>query len=535
MKENIKKILENYLKEKNIDFQNEIIINVPSEKENGDFSTNLALQLTKILKKNPMEIAEKIKENINDERIKKIEIKAPGFINFFVSKTLWTDNLNKVLEENENYGKSNIGNKKKIDIEFVSANPTGNLHVGHARGATYGDSLARIMNFAGFDAVKEYYINDLGNQINNLGLSLKTRYLEACGEDVSMPEDGYYGKEIVELANKLYEENTESLKNKNIDYFKQIGLNSCMEVIKKDLSDFNVTFDVFVSEKSLYDSGEVEKTLQTLKDKNRTYEKDGALWLDSSKFGDDKDRVLIKTDGAYTYLTPDIANHKMKFERGFDELINVWGADHYGYIPRMKAAIDAIGYDSSKLDVKILQMVRLIEDGKEVKMSKRTGKSITLRELLDEIGVDALRYLFITKKLDTQMDFDMKLATAKTNDNPVYYIFYAYARICSILREHDINYIAAKYETYDENAYNLLQKIYEFPSVVEDSAVKKLPHLIANYVYELANNFHSYYASNRIISDDTLKTKENINLIKAVKITLKNALNLLGVNPPEKM
>jgi len=535
MRESIKNILKNYLKENNIGFTNEIIVNVPSEKENGDFSTNLALQLTKILKKNPMEIAEKIKESIDDSKIEKIEVKTPGFINFFVSKKLWTDNMNNVLEEKENYGKSVTSKNKKIDIEFVSANPTGNLHVGHARGATYGDSLARIMNFAGFDAVKEYYINDLGNQINNLGLSLKARYLEACGEEVQMPEDGYHGKEIISLGKKLYEENGISLKEKELDYFKQVGLNSCMEVIKKDLADFNVTFDVFVSEKSLYDSGEVEKTLQTLKDKGRTYEKEGALWLDSTKFGDDKDRVLIKTDGAYTYLTPDIANHKMKFERGFDELINVWGADHYGYIPRMKAAIDAIGYDSNKLDVKILQMVRLIEDGKEVKMSKRTGKSVTLRELLDEIGVDALRYLFITKRLDTQMDFDMKLATAKTNDNPVYYIFYAYARICSILREKDINYETSEYNTYDENAYNLLQKIYEFPSIVEDSAIKRLPHLVANYVYDLANLFHSFYASNRIICEDELKTKENINLIKAVKITLKNALNLLGVNPPEKM
>lgn len=533
MKEKLKQILENYLKEKNI--LSEVNITVPNDKDNGDFSTNLALQLTKSLKRNPLDIADEIVSSIKLEEVEKIEIKKPGFINFFISKTFWTSNINKILESAKDYGRSTVGNNEKVDIEFVSANPTGNLHVGHVRGATYGDSLARIMTFAGYDVTKEYYINDLGNQINNLGISLKARYLQACGEEASIPEDGYHGKEIILLGQKMYDEHKDTLKGKDIDYFKQVGLQNCMDVIKKDLTDLNVTFDVFVSEKSLYESGEVENTLRLLKDKNVTYEEDGALWLKTSAYGDDKDRVLIKKDGDYTYLTPDIANHAMKFKRGFDKLINVWGADHYGYIKRMKVALDMIGYDSDNLDVRILQMVRLIENGVEVKMSKRTGKSVTLRELLDEIGKDALRYLFVTKRLDTQMDFDMNLATKKSNDNPVYYIFYAYARICSILEKYDKKIKIENYKTFDQNAYSLLGKIYEFPYIVQDSAKKRLPHLIANYVYELATEFHSFYSSNRIITDSEEKNNENINLIKVVKITLENSLDLLGVVPPKKM
>lgn len=533
MKNEIKKILENYLKENNIEFDN-IIISVPNEKENGDFSSNLALQLTKIMKKNPMEIGEEIKNFIKNENISKIEIKKPGFLNFFIKEKVWEDNLNKVLLEKDDYGRG-VNKNEKVDIEFVSANPTGILHVGHARGACYGDSLSRIMNFAGFDTTKEYYINDLGNQINNLGMSLNARYFESLGFSLEMPKDGYYGKEIILLAEELKKEYGDSLKNSSLDFFKEYGLTHCMEVIKKDLKDLNVVFDVFVSEKSLYEKGEVEKSLNVLKEKCMTYEKDGALWLKTSDYGDDKDRVLVKSDGVYTYLTPDIANHKMKFDRGFDKLINIWGADHYGYIPRIKAAVDAIGYDSDKIDVKILQMVRLIEDGKEVKMSKRTGKSVTLRELLDEIGVSALRYSFTSKRLDTQMDFDMDLAKQNTNENPVYYVCYAYARICSILKSCDKEINVCDYKTFSENEFVLLKKIYEFPSIVEDSASKKLPHLIANYVYELASLFHSYYSKERVITDDSLKTEENINLIKGVQITLKNALNLLGITPEEKM
>ena len=513
------------------------IIERPSKKENGDYSTNLAMELSKILKKNPEDIANLIVSNIENKNIiERIEVARPGFINFFIKKQYLLDCINKVIEKNENYGKCNIGKNKKINIEYVSANPTGILHVGTARGAAYGDNLSRILKFAGYDVTREYYINDGGNQINNLGLSIKTRYENICNIDTQMPEDGYYGEEIIDIARNIYEKYKDKKLNEGIDFFTELGIDVLLNRIKKDLKDFNVEFDVWTSEKEIRKSGKVEKCIEILKNEDNLYEQDGAIWMKTTKYGDDKDRVLIKNDKTYTYLVPDIAYHLDKLDRGYDKLIDVFGADHHGYINRLKASIEALGYDKDKLDVKLLQMVKLSKDGEEIKMSKRTGKTVTISELLEEVGVNSSRYFFAAKSLDTQLNFDITLATKQSNENPVYYIQYAHARICSILSNVKEIKDIKTYNTINSNyAFELLNKVYEFKDVVEFAAKKMNPHIIANYVYDLATLFHVYYSHEKILSDDVVYTSERINLIKTIKITIKNALNLIGVEALERM
>lgn len=513
------------------------IIERPSKKENGDYSTNLAMELSKILKKNPEDIANLIVSNIENKNIiERIEVAKPGFINFFIKKQYLLDCINKVIEKNENYGKSNIGKNEKINIEYVSANPTGILHVGTARGAAYGDNLSRILKFAGYDVTREYYINDGGNQINNLGLSIKTRYENICNIDTQMPEDGYYGEEIIDIARNIYEKYKDKKLNEGIDFFTELGIDVLLSRIKKDLKDFNVEFDVWTSEKEIRKSGKVEKCIEILKNEDNLYEQDGAIWMKTTKYGDDKDRVLIKNDKTYTYLVPDIAYHLDKLDRGYDKLIDVFGADHHGYINRLKASIEALGYDKDKLDVKLLQMVKLSKDGEEIKMSKRTGKTVTISELLEEVGVNSSRYFFASKSLDTQLNFDITLATKQSNENPVYYIQYAHARICSILSNVKEIKDIKTYNTINSNyAFELLNKVYEFKDVVEFAAKKMNPHIIANYVYDLATLFHVYYSHEKILSDDVVYTSERINLIKTIKITIKNALNLIGVEALERM
>ena len=513
------------------------IIERPSKKENGDYSTNLAMELSKILKKNPEDIANLIVSNIENKNIiERIEVARPGFINFYIKKQYLLDCINKVIEKNENYGKSNIGKNEKINIEYVSANPTGILHVGTARGAAYGDNLSRILKFAGYDVTREYYINDGGNQINNLGLSIKTRYENICNIDTQMPEDGYYGEEIIDIARNIYEKYKDKKLNEGIEFFTELGIDVLLNRIKKDLKDFNVEFDIWTSEKEIRKSGKVEKCIEILKNEDNLYEQDGAIWMKTTKYGDDKDRVLIKNDKTYTYLVPDIAYHLDKLDRGYDKLIDVFGADHHGYINRLKASIEALGYDKDKLDVKLLQMVKLSKDGEEIKMSKRTGKTVTISELLEEVGVNSSRYFFAAKSLDTQLNFDITLATKQSNENPVYYIQYAHARICSILSNvKEIKEIKT-YNTINSNyAFELLNKVYEFKDVVEFAAKKMNPHIIANYVYDLATLFHVYYSHEKILSDDVVYTSERINLIKTIKITIKNALNLIGVEALERM
>lgn len=529
--EDINKVLSE-LNIENITFD----IEVTKNNDHGDYASNVALKLKNVLNQNPRDIAELIVSKINKEHTTKIEIAGPGFINFFVKKDYLYDNINKVLELKEKYGSSNIGNGEKQIIEYVSANPTGFLHIGHARGAAYGDSLSRIKTFTGYDITREYYVNDAGNQMYNLGVSIKLRYLELLGIDINKEDLGYLGKEIIEIASKVKEIYQDTKKDEDIEFFKKFGLNELIERIKIDLKNFRVEFDMWTSEQNLYDTGKVEEVLIKLKDSNYTYEEEGALFLKTTLFGDEKDRVLVKNDGNYTYFLPDIAEHLYKIELGNKKLINVFGADHHGYINRLKAALTIFGYDKDILDIKILQMVRMVKNGEEVKMSKRTGNAYTIHDLLEEVGVDAARYFFALKSLDTQMDFDLDLATKKSNDNPVYYVEYAHARICSILNEYNKEVNIVKYTTLNsEYTHDLMMKIYNFTDIVKLSSQKEMPHIIANYVYELATSFHSFYAHERVLTDDEVYTKERINLLKATAQTIKNALNLLGVAAYEEM
>ena len=540
IKKEIQAIIANSLKKSfpDIDIlEEEIIIEVPKTNQNGDYSTNIAMILTKKIKSNPLDIANKIIDNTKNNIIEKIEVAKPGFINIFIKKERLYQELNTIIKKQKKYGKSDIGAKKKINIEYVSANPTGTLHIGHGRGATYGDNLSKIMTYCGYEVTREYYINDAGNQMNNLGISIKERYKEICGLDFEIPTDGYHGKEIIDIAKEIYKEYQSSKINESIDYFRQKGLKILLEKIKRDLDEFRVNFDVFTSEQSLYNNGSVENVLNKLKKSNECYIFDNALWLKTSKYGDEKDRVLIKSDGTYTYFLPDIAYHNDKINRGYDEIIDVLGADHHGYINRLKAGIEILGHNSNMLDVKILQMVRLLKDGEEIKISKRTGKTITLNELIDEVGINATRYFFASKSLDTQMDFDLSLAIKKSNENPVYYIEYANARITSILNNYKEELVLKdNYDTItDPLAYNIMNKLLSFTDTVISASNKRQPHLICNYIYELATLFHSYYSKEKFITDNKEYTNDRIVLLTAIKIVINNALNLIGIIPREEM
>lgn len=536
MKEQLKELIYQALTSENITFDKEnIVIEIPKDNTHGDYASNVAMQLTRILKKNPREIASELITKLDADYIEKVEIAGPGFINFYVADDYLYENINTIIQLQDEYGKSNIGNGKKINIEYVSANPTGILHLGHARGASYGDSLSRILTFAGFDVTREYYINDAGNQINNLTKSIMARYERICGREENMPEDGYHGKEIIHVAEAIKNELGTDVHDEQV--FRQKGLEFLLNRIKKDLDEFRVGFDVWTSEQSIYDSGAVSDALNQLIDRGYTYEEDGAVFLKTTLFGDEKDRVLVKTDKTNTYLLPDIAYHNNKYSRGFDELIDVLGADHHGYIPRLKASIQMMGNDPEKLDAEILQMVRLVRGKEEIKMSKRTGNAVTIKELIDEVGVDATRYFFSSRSLDSQLDFDLELATKKSNENPVYYIDYAYARICSILdSKMDLINDPIKFTTLSsEYAKNLLSKLYEFTDVVKVAATKRSPHIITNYAYDLAGLFHTFYAHEKVLTEDETSTKERLYFIYAVAITIKNALALIGVEAIEKM
>ncbi|EFY08757.1 arginine--tRNA ligase [Erysipelothrix rhusiopathiae] len=518
-----------------------VMLEIPNNPEMGDYSTNIAMRLTKRVGKNPREIAGVIVEKLEDnEMVESISVAGPGFINFVMKPAVLGSVVNDVIEAGKDYGRSNAGEGIRLLNEYVSANPTGQLHVGHARGAAWGDSLSRIMSFAGYDVLREYYINDLGNQILMLSHSLYARYKQAFGMEAPLPEDGYHGPDIIEIANDVKE--TEGDKwlsapeEEWVPYFKELGIKLELERIKEDLNTFGVEMDSWVSEKWLYDDGRVEESLEALKAKGVTFEEDGALWLRSTDFGDDKDRVLIKSDGSYTYLVPDIANHIYKLERGYTHLLNLWGGDHHGYIVRMQAALEALGHPNV-LDVDIIQMVRLVDEGVEVKMSKRTGNALGLVELVDDIGVDATRYFFVSRALATPLDFDLGLARKKSNDNPVFYVQYAHARICSILRQAgEVPHVDVIDQLTNPKEIALLKEINEFSSVVADAAKKREVHKIANYVQDLASSFHSFYGEVKVMDPSNPELQaQRLNLLVAVKITLSNALNLIGVNAPEQM
>lgn len=523
-----------------------IHLETPKDKANGDFATNIAMQLTKLAKKPPRAIAEAIIANIETEGtdIEKIDIAGPGFMNITVRKDFLAGVVKAALEQGEVYGRTNAGGAQKVQVEFVSANPTGDLHLGHARGASVGDSLCNVLDFAGYDVSREYYINDAGNQINNLAYSLEARYKQALGMTAEMPEDGYHGQDIINIAASLSTEFGATILEKTdeerFEFFRQHGLKLELDKLKKDLKDFRVDFDVWYSETSLYHNGKIDVALNKLKANGHVFEEEGATWFRSTTFGDDKDRVLIKNDGSFTYLTPDIAYHEDKIVRGFQKLINIWGADHHGYIPRMKAAIEALGYDRETLEVEIIQMVQLYKNGEKFKMSKRTGNAVTMRELVEEVGLDAVRYFFVKTAGDSHMDFDLDLAVSQSNENPVYYAQYAHARIASILRAAQEQGFTASLDNLAlltaEKEEDVLKKVGAFPQIVADAAKHRTPHRIANYIQELAATFHSFYNAEKVLNaDNKALTEARLALITAVKTTIANALKLIGVSAPEKM
>ena len=546
IEEKIIKSLEDIIKEKySLELDEKVImVEIPKDNANGDYSSNIAMRLTKLLSKSPKDIANELKEELLNklEDVEKIKIAGPGFINFWFKKDAIANVINVVLDKDNQYGHSDTYKNIKVLEEYVSANPTGPLHCGHARGACWGDSCIRIMKAAGYDATREYYINDAGAQILNLGKSLLARYRELFGLDFVLPEDGYHGPDVIEIAKQIKEKYSDKFLNMPeedaVEQLKNIGKDLELERIKKDLEYYGCEFDSWISELWITNNGLVEDAVEKMNSKNLLYEKDGAIWFKASEYGDEKDRVLKKSDGLYTYMTPDIANHIYKYERGYDLLVNIWGADHHGYIPRMKAAMKALGYPEDHLQVDLCQMVRMMENGEEVKMSKRTGNAITLRELVDDIGLDCARYFFLSKALDTHLDFDLDLARSQTNDNPVYYIQYAYARICSVLKQANNSF--TKKESYtllnDSKEVDLLKHIALFTDVIADAAYTRSPNKICNYAYKLATYFHSYYGSCKINDSDNMElSNERLALAKATQITLKNALYLLGVSTPEKM
>lgn len=524
----------------------EIKIEIPKDVKNGDYSTNIAMVLSKIAKRNPREIAQAIVDHLDASKahVKNVDIAGPGFINFYLDNQYLTDIIPEAIQKGDQFGKAEESKNKNILLEYVSANPTGDLHIGHARNAAVGDTLANILIAAGYHVTREYYINDAGNQISNLARSIETRFFESLGDDShEMPEDGYNGKDIVEIGKDLADKHPEIKDysdDERLKTFRQLGVDYEMSKLKKDLSDFNTHFDNWFSETSLYEKGEIKEVLAKMNELGYTYEADGATWLRTSDFKDDKDRVLIKKDGNYTYFLPDIAYHFDKVQRGNDILIDLMGADHHGYINRLKASLETFGVDSDRLEIQIMQMVRLMQNGEEVKMSKRTGNAITLREIMDEVGVDAARYFLTMRSPDTHFDFDMELAKEQSQDNPVYYAQYGHARICSILKQAkeqgiDISTDVDFSKITNEKAIELLKKVAEFEPTIESAADSRAPHRMTNYIQDLASHFHKFYNAEKVLTDDIEKTKAHIALVEAVRITLNNALALVGVSAPESM
>lgn len=536
---NLKEELATIIRDMGVEEELDIFFDVPKDPSFGDFSTNISMRLAKPLRKAPFVIANEIISKLDKEKnnLSKVEVAGAGFINFFIDLKFLSKVIFDINEKKENYGNSNLGDNKKINVEYVSANPTGYLHIGHCRGAAYGDSLSRILKKAGFDVSREFYVNDAGNQIQNLGHSIFERYKELYGLECNLGEDGYHGQEIITIAKMIKDEFGDShLNDTDLEFFRVYGTNYLLDGLKKDLKDFNVEFDTWFSEKSLYKNNAVHKTLDYLKDKGYTYEQDGAVWLRTTDYNDEKDRVLVKSDGTLTYLTPDIAYHADKLNRGFNHLIDVLGADHHGYINRLKAAIAFVGGNPDLIDVEILQMVRVLQDGVEVKMSKRSGKAITMRDLIEEAGTDALRFLFVSKALSTHMDLDLDLAVRQSNDNPVYYAQYAYARICSLFRKCEKYTPVSEFKIIDlEKVKKIIMCLIQYPNVVNEAAEKRIPHRVSQYVLQLASTLHGYYNDEKILTENIDEMNEKLTLLNAVKIVLQDSLSLLGVGVREEM
>lgn len=549
-----------------------IVLDRPKQAQHGDFACNIALQLAKELRGNPRAIAQQILAALPaSPDIDKAEIAGAGFINLFLSQSYKQQVARRVLDAGERYGRSELGNGRKVQIEFVSANPTGPLHVGHGRGAAYGASVASILEAAGFDVTREYYVNDAGRQMDILALSTWLRYLEQGGEPVQFPGNAYQGDYVRAMAGQLRQAQGERFQHSwaaasagaadaesdpearlddlianakrllGDDYNPVHGhaLKQQLDDCREDLEEFGVTFDQWFSERSLYDSGQVERAMRELESRGHVYLQDGARWFRSSVFGDEKDRVVQRENGQYTYFASDIAYHLEKFGRGFDRVIDVWGADHHGYIARVKGALQALGQDPSRLDIALVQFAVLYRSGEKVSMSTRSGEFVTLRELRREVGNDAARFFYVLRKSDQHLDFDLDLAKSQSNDNPVYYIQYAHARVCSVLeqwggnpdsvRDADLSPLVSTHETA------LLRNLMDYPGVIENAARELAPHSLAFYLKDLAGEFHSYYNAERFLVDDAAQKHARLALALAVRQVLRNGLALLGVGAPEKM
>ena len=523
----------------------DFVIETPKDEKNGDFSTNLAMQLTRILRQNPRKIAEAIVSGIDlPGLVERVEIAGPGFINFYLVPGWLNRVLPAIQEEDADYGKSNAGGGERVQVEFVSANPTGLLHMGNARGGALGDTLAAVLNEAGYVCDKEYYINDAGNQVENLGKSVEARYFELLGrDDYQIPEDGYHGKDIIATAQRLLDEKGESLVDlpeaERRELMKNYALKEKVAGIRGSLENFGVVFDNWFSEQSLHDAGSVHEVVDILREKGVVYEKDGAQWLRATDWGEEKDEVLVRSNGTPTYFAADIAYHRDKFERGYKRLINIWGADHHGHVARLKGAMTALGYDGDDITVILMQLVRLYRGGEIVKMSKRSGKYVTLDELIEEVGKEAARFFFIMRSPDSALDFDLDLAKAESSDNPVYYVQYAHARICSILSVAGVDTPKAADVDLslltEENERVLIRKLAEWPQEVADAARELAPYHLAYYAKELANAFHSFYNSCKVLTDDARLRDARLALVDCTRITLRNVLTLLGLSAPERM
>ena len=521
----------------------EIALEVPPKKEFGDFATNFAMQTAKIFRTSPRKIAEEIKARINSDLFDKIEIAGAGFMNFYLRNDVIYRELKDIYDAGNDFGNLPNKNNVTIQIEYVSANPTGLLHVGHGRGAAAGSAIVNILRAAGYNVESEYYINDAGNQMDNLTKSVNARYLELLGRAVDFPEDGYLGEDIIDTTKRIIERDGDKYldlpDDERLKILGELAYEDKMRELKKDLKNFRVKFDVWFSERTLHPD-KINAAIEILKSSGNIYEKDGALWLASTKCGDDKDRVVIRENGEPTYLAADIAYHKNKFDRGFGELINLWGADHHGYVARVKAAMKMLGYDADKLKIIFLQMVSLFRSGEAVKMSKRAGTAIPLRELMEEVGTDAARYFFLMRSTDSQLDFDLDLAKSQSADNPVYYVQYAHARICSIFRQTAEAGLKLdgepKFSLMTSTAeIDLMNKIFEYPDEVERAALEYAPQRIARYVYDLASTFSGFYRDCRILGVEEDLAKARLALLKITQHTIKHALNLLGVSTPKRM
>ena len=536
----LKTSIQQALKEAGADIElDKIIIERSKDKTHGDYATTVAMQMAKTLHKSPRDIASLIVEKMNCDIVDKIEIAGPGFINFFMKADSLSQIIKVIIDKGDKYGESQTENKDKINVEFVSANPTGDLHLGHARGAAIGDCICRLYEKAGYDVTREYYVNDAGNQINNLAKSLSVRYHEALGDfSLEFPEDGYHSDDLKKLAQIMVDEvGDKYLKDsdESFEYFKRRGTELELNKLIDDLKMFRVHFDVFSSELAIRNAGKVDKVLEDTK--KYQYTEDGALFIRTTDFTDDKDRVIIKSDGAYTYLLPDIAYHQDKLQRGFTKLVDVLGADHHGYIERMKSALQMLGYGKDVLDVELIQMVRLLKNGVEYKMSKRTGNAVSMKELCEEVGVDAVRYFFVSRASTSHLDFDLDLASKMESTNPVFYAQYAHARICAVLEKaKDMDFDYEGKALKEEKEIALLKILASFPKEVAQAAEQRAPYKITNYIQKLATAIHEFYSDCRVIDESKKEeTASRLALCLASKIVMKNALETIGVSAPEKM